>query len=66
MASASFTPNYADVFGQRAAGEAVSDLIEKPLKRADLFFLRIGDAKPAGREIILAGPPGTGKTLLND
>src|ERR1039457_1463611 len=53
---------YADVLGQNAAVEAARDLIELPLKHADLF-LRIG-AKPIGHGIILAGPPGTGKTLL--
>jgi hypothetical protein len=53
---------YSDVLGQNAAVEAVRDLIELPMKHADLF-LRIG-AKPTGHGIILAGPPGTGKTLL--
>ena len=53
---------YSDVLGQNAAVEAARDLIELPLKHADLF-LRIG-AKPSGHGIILAGPPGTGKTLL--
>jgi AAA+ superfamily predicted ATPase len=53
---------YSDVLGQNAAVEAARDLIELPLKHADLF-LRIG-AKPIGHGIILAGPPGTGKTLL--
>lgn len=53
---------YSDVLGQNAAVEAASDLIELPLKHADLF-LRIG-AKPTGHGIILAGPPGTGKALL--
>jgi len=42
--------------------EAAHDLIELPLRHADLFH-RIG-AKPIGHGIILAGPPGTGKTLL--
>jgi hypothetical protein len=49
---------YSDVLGQNAAVEAARDLIELPLKHADLF-LRIG-AKPSGHGIILAGPPGTG------
>jgi hypothetical protein len=53
---------YSDVLGQNAAVEAARDLIELPLKHADIF-LRIG-AKPSGHGIILAGPPGTGKTLL--
>jgi AAA+ superfamily predicted ATPase len=53
---------YSDVLGQRAAVEAARDLIELPLKHADIF-LRIG-AKPSGHGVILAGPPGTGKTLL--
>jgi hypothetical protein len=53
---------YSDVLGQNAAVEAARDLIELPLKHADLF-IRIG-AKPSGHGIILAGPPGTGKTLL--
>jgi hypothetical protein len=50
---------YSDVLGQNTAVEAARDLIELPLKHADLF-LRIG-AKPAGHGIILAGPLGTGK-----
>jgi AAA+ superfamily predicted ATPase len=53
---------YSDVLGQNPAVEAARDLIELPLKHADIF-LRIG-AKPLGHGIILAGPPGTGKTLL--
>ena len=53
---------YSDVLGQNAAVEAARDLVELPIKHADLF-LRIG-AKPIGHGIILAGPPGTGKTLL--
>jgi AAA+ superfamily predicted ATPase len=57
-----FSTRYSDVLGQTAAVEAARDLIELPLKHADLF-LWIG-AKPIGRGIILAGPPGTGKTLL--
>jgi hypothetical protein len=51
-----------DILGQNAAVEAARDLVELPIKHADLF-LRIG-AKPIGHGIILAGPPGTGKTLL--
>jgi ATP-dependent 26S proteasome regulatory subunit len=42
--------------------EAARDLIELPLKHADIF-LGIG-ANPIGHGIILAGPPGTEKTLL--
>jgi ATP-dependent 26S proteasome regulatory subunit len=53
---------YSDVLGQNAAVEAARDLIEPPVKHADLF-LRIV-AKPIGHGIILAGPPGTRKTLL--
>ena len=53
---------YTDVLGQDAAVEAARDLIELPLRHADLF-LRLG-ATPSGAGIILAGPPGTGKTLL--
>lgn len=53
---------YADVQGQDKAVEAVRDLIELPLRHADLF-LRIG-ATPKAGSVILAGPPGTGKTLL--
>jgi ATP-dependent 26S proteasome regulatory subunit len=53
---------YADVQGQDKAVEAVRDLIELPLRHADLFT-RIG-ATPRAGGVILAGPPGTGKTLL--
>ncbi len=53
---------YADVQGQDQAVEAVRDLIELPLRHADLF-VRIG-ATPRAGGVILAGPPGTGKTLL--
>ena len=53
---------YADVIGQDAAVEAVRDLIELPLRHADLFA-RIG-ARPQAHGVLLAGPPGTGKTLL--
>ena len=53
---------YADVVGQDKVVEAVRDLIELPLKHADLFT-RIG-AKPKAGGVILDGPPGTGKTLL--
>jgi len=53
---------YADVVGQDRVVEAVRDLIELPLKHADLFT-RIGAKAKAGG-VILAGPPGTGKTLL--
>ncbi len=53
---------YANVQGQDQAVEAVRDLIELPLKHAELF-LRIGATPKAGC-VILAGPPGTGKTLL--
>jgi len=53
---------YADVHGQDAAVEAIRDLVELPLKHADLFA-RIG-ASPRAQGAILAGPPGTGKSLL--
>jgi AAA+ superfamily predicted ATPase len=53
---------YADVRGQDAAVEAVRDLVELPLRHADLFA-RIG-ATAQAHGIILAGPPGTGKSLL--
>ena len=53
---------YADVLGQDEALEAVRDLVELPLRHADLFA-RIG-ATPQAQGLILAGPPGTGKTLL--
>ena len=53
---------YADVVGQDQVVEMVRDLIELPLKHAELFT-RIG-AKPQAGGVILAGPPGTGKTLL--
>jgi AAA+ superfamily predicted ATPase len=53
---------YADVIGQGAAVEAVRDLVELPLRHADLFA-RIG-ATPQVGGVLLAGPPGTGKTLL--
>jgi AAA+ superfamily predicted ATPase len=53
---------YTDVIGQDAAVEAVRDLVELPLKYADLFE-RIG-AKPQAGGILLGGPAGTGKTLL--
>ena len=53
---------YADVVGQDKIVDAVRDLIELPLKYAELFT-RIG-AKPKAGGVILAGPPGTGKTLL--
>ncbi len=53
---------YADVQGQDKAIEAVRDLIELPIRHADLF-VRIG-ATPRAGGVILAGPPGTGKTLL--
>ena len=69
LKSASSTPQriipptrYTDVQGQDKAVEAVRDLIELPLRHADLF-LRIG-ATPKAGGVILAGPPGTGKTLL--
>ena len=53
---------YCDVHGQDAAVEAIRDLVELPLKHADLFA-RIG-ASPRAHGAILAGPPGTGKSLL--
>jgi len=53
---------YSDVHGQDAAVEAIRDLVELPLKHADLFA-RIG-ASPRAHGAILAGPPGTGKSLL--
>ena len=53
---------YSDVHGQDAAVEAIRDLVELPLRHADLF-VRIG-ASPRAHGAILAGPPGTGKTLL--
>jgi len=53
---------YSDVHGQDAAVEAIRDLVELPLKHADLF-VRIG-ASPRAHGAILAGPPGTGKSLL--
>ena len=53
---------YADVQGQDKAVEAVRDLIELPLRHADLFALIGATPRPGG--VILAGPPGTGKTLL--
>jgi AAA+ superfamily predicted ATPase len=53
---------YSDVIGQDAAVEAVRDLIELPLRHADLFA-RIG-ARPQAHGVLFAGPPGTGKTLL--
>jgi len=53
---------YTDIQGQDKAVETVRDLIELPLKHADLFA-RIG-ATPKAGGVILAGPPGTGKTLL--
>ncbi|MBM4354106.1 MAG: AAA family ATPase [Deltaproteobacteria bacterium] len=53
---------YADVHGQDAAVEAIRDLVELPLRHADLFA-RIG-ASPRAQGAILAGPPGTGKSLL--
>jgi len=53
---------YADIHGQDAAVEAIRDLVELPLKHADLFAL-IG-ARPRAQGAILAGPPGTGKSLL--
>ena len=53
---------YADIHGQDAAVEAIRDLVELPLRHADLFA-RIG-ASPRAQGAILAGPPGTGKSLL--
>lgn len=53
---------YSDVRGQDAAVQAVRDLVELPLRHADLF-VRIG-ATAQAHGIILAGPPGTGKSLL--
>lgn len=53
---------YSDVCGQEEAVEAVRDLIELPMKHAQLFEAVGVSAKPSG--VILAGPPGTGKTLL--
>jgi len=53
---------YADVHGQDVAVEAIRDLVELPLRHADLFA-RIG-ARPQAHGAILAGPPGTGKSLL--
>ena len=53
---------YSDVHGQDAAVEAIRDLVELPLRHADLFA-RIG-ANPRAQGAILAGPPGTGKSLL--
>jgi len=62
-ASRSIPPTrYGDVHGQDAAVEAIRDLVELPLKHADLFAL-IG-ARPQAHGAILAGPPGTGKSLL--
>jgi transitional endoplasmic reticulum ATPase len=63
MPSRSIPPaRYADVIGQDDALEAVRDLVELPLRHAELFA-RIG-ATPQANGLILAGPPGTGKTLL--
>jgi len=53
---------YADVHGQDAAVETIRDLVELPLRHADLFA-RLG-ATPRAHGAILAGPPGTGKSLL--
>ena len=53
---------YADVHGQDDAVEAIRDMVDLPLKHADLFA-RIG-ASPRAQGAILAGPPGTGKSLL--
>jgi transitional endoplasmic reticulum ATPase len=53
---------YADVLGQDDALEAVRDLVELPLKHAELFA-RLG-AQPQANGVLLAGSPGTGKTLL--
>ncbi|MHB9038659.1 MAG: ATP-binding protein [Armatimonadota bacterium] len=53
---------YADVRGQDEAVEAMKDLVELPMKHANLFEMVGASAKPSG--VILAGPPGTGKTLL--
>jgi len=53
---------YSDVHGQDAAVEAIRDLVELPLRHADLFAT-IG-AAPQAHGAVLAGPPGTGKTLL--
>ncbi len=53
---------YADVCGQQAAVDAVRELIEIPLKHADLYAAVGATVQPTG--VILAGPPGTGKTLL--
>jgi len=53
---------YGDVHGQDAAVEAIRDVVELPLKHAELFA-RIG-ASPRAHGAILAGPPGTGKSLL--
>ena len=53
---------YCDVHGQDAAVEAIRDMVELPLRHADLFA-GIG-ASPKAHGAILAGPPGTGKTLL--
>ncbi|MHB9038364.1 MAG: AAA family ATPase [Armatimonadota bacterium] len=53
---------YADVCGQDEAVAALRDLIELPMKHAQLFEMVGVSAKPSG--VILAGAPGTGKTLL--
>jgi len=53
---------YTGVRGQDAAVDAVRDLVELPLRHADLFA-RVGAPLPA-HGLILAGPPGTGKSLL--
>ena len=54
--------SYADICGQDAAVRAVRELIELPMRHANLFEA-VG-ARPRPGAVILAGPPGTGKTLL--
>lgn len=52
---------YEDVGGLETELERLREIVELPLRRAELFA-RLGISPPKG--VLLHGPPGTGKTLL--
>ena len=55
------TESYADVGGLEEARQELTECVELPLLRPDLFD-KVGIEPPKG--VLLVGPPGTGKTLL--
>src|SRR3989442_6982525 len=55
------TVTYEDIGGLKEELRKVREMIELPLKHAELFE-RLGIDPPKG--VLLFGPPGTGKTLI--